>query len=148
MFLVTGSHDAPGLDREQLWAGLVRKAEDPVPFVPAITRCRVLSRTEDGLVREILLRGARVRERVTFFPRDAVRFDRLSGPVLGTIWNRIEVAEDGACSLRFTFELDALWLSAGSAEERAYAAMMSASYLRAIETTIAETRRMTRRSAG
>ncbi len=61
----------PMLTRAQVWRGLVMKAENAVPFVPAMTRCEVVERRENQLVREIVLRGERLTERVTFYPEFA-----------------------------------------------------------------------------
>ncbi len=140
MFMVTGSENSRDLTHEQLWRGLVRKAEDPTPFVRAITECRVVERGENHLVREIVLRGEKVRELVTFEEPNVVRFVRLSGRVFGTIENRIEDQPDGEVALRFTFRLEANDLPAGSAAETEYAAMMRDSYLAAIHSTIERTR--------
>ena len=79
MFTVTGIENATGLQLSQLWPALLRKAEEPMPFVPAISRCRVIERGEGYLVREIVLRGETVRERVTFEPTRRVHFERTSG---------------------------------------------------------------------
>lgn len=140
MFVVTGSERSLGLTHEQLWRGLVRKAEEPMSFVRAITDCQVIERGPDFLVREILLRGERVRELVRFEPPNVVRFTRLSGRVAGTIENRIETDPAQGLTLRFTFHLEAEGLESGSAEERDYAAMMRDSYLAAIHSTLERTR--------
>ncbi len=141
MFTVSGREPSRDLTHDQLWLGLLSKAEDPVPFVRAITRCRVTDRGADWLVREILLRGDRVVERVTFHPRESeVRFERLSGPVLGTITNRVEGDDGGGLALRFTFALEVTGIPPGSREESEYAERMRDSYLDAIRTTIDRTR--------
>lgn len=147
MFVVTGCETSSDLTREQLWQGLIRKAEDPVPFVRAITDCRVVERGHDWLVREIVLRGERVRELVTFEAQNVVRFVRLSGRVAGTIENRIEAATDGALALRFSFLLEAADIAAGSLEEREYASTMRESYLAAIHSTLERTRALRDRRA-
>lgn len=146
MFVVTGRALSTGLTRAELWRGLVRKAEAPVEFVNAITDCRVLERGDDWLVREIVLRGDRVRERVTFDPEREVRFERITGPVAGTIVNRIERDERGRLSVRFTFRLEVDDLAPGSAAEARYAAQMKDSYLAAIRTTLARARLLARQS--
>src|SRR6202044_1154920 len=79
----------PQLTRSLVWRGLVMKAENPLPFVPVITSCKVVERHGDGLLREIVDRGDPITERVTFHDERMVEFERLSGRVLGTIQNEI-----------------------------------------------------------
>jgi hypothetical protein len=83
--------------RAQLWAALVRKAEDPVPFIPAITACQILERYPDGgLLREIVIGYEhRQRERARFEPEDRVVFAQLTDPNLTTIVNEIGADADG-----------------------------------------------------
>lgn len=136
---IRSAEPAPGLSRAELWAGLVRKAEDPLPFVPAISECRVLARGPGWLVREAVVRGERLRERVTFHPTERVRFERLSGRARGTIENRIVPDASGGLLLAFTFELEVEGLAPGSAEERAWVDVMQASYREAVLQTLRAT---------
>ena len=64
------------LTLDQVWRGLVMKAENALPFVPAMQECVVLERFANGLTRTVLARGERFIERVTFTPRVAVLFQR------------------------------------------------------------------------
>jgi hypothetical protein len=81
---------------EQIWDGLLRKAENPVPFIPAITGCTVLERHPDGsLTREIVIgERDRQRERVTFEPMRRIVFEQLTDPNLSAIVN--EIGQDGS----------------------------------------------------
>jgi hypothetical protein len=139
MFEVARTEPVRALTREQLWRGLVRKAEFPEPFVRAITASRVLRRDGRELEREVVLRGDRVRERVTFEPGVAVHFERLTGPAWGTIENRIVEDDRGGLGLRFTFRFEVEGLAPGSVEECAFAERMGASYLAAVRTTLRAT---------
>jgi len=140
MFTVTGIEDANGLQLDQLWPALLRKAEEPMPFVPAISDCRVVARGAGWLVRDIVLRGEPVRERVTFEPTRRVHFERMSGAARGTIDNEIEGDDERGLRLRFTFHLAVAGLRHGSDEERAFAAAMGDSYLAAIRATLERAR--------
>jgi hypothetical protein len=40
----------PALTADDVWAGLVEKAENPLPYVAAISECTVVDRFEGGLV--------------------------------------------------------------------------------------------------
>ncbi len=133
----------PRLTREDVWQGLLLKAEDALPFVPAMTRCEVLERYDDGLLREVDFRGQTFRERITFTPERQVRFDRVpGGPIDGTIRNDIEEDEQGELTLRFTFELVLAGVPEGSPQEREYEQTMSRDYLKAAGATLEAVRRM------
>lgn len=143
MFTVTGIEDASDLTFDDLWHALQVKAEEPMPFVPAISDCAVVERGPDYLIRDIVLRGENVRERVTFLPSRKVHFERLSGAAMGTIDNEIEGDEEHGLRLRFTFCLSVDGLVHGSQEEREFAEMMGGSYLAAIRATLKRAREMT-----
>ena len=64
----------PRLSRADVWRGLVLKADNALPFVPQMTRCDVLERGDNWLLREITFRGEDARERVTLFPQQRVHF--------------------------------------------------------------------------
>ena len=142
MFTVTGIEDASDLRFDQLWQALLIKAEEPMPFVPAITDCRVVERGPGYLVRDIVLRGELVRERVTFEPSRRVHFERLIGSAMGTIDNEIEGDDEHGLRLRFTFHLAVDGLTHGSEEERAFAETMGASYLSAVRATLQRAREL------
>ncbi|MGF1470421.1 MAG: SRPBCC family protein [Rubrobacteraceae bacterium] len=112
--------DEERLTRTQVWEGLVLKGLDGTPFVKDMTSCRVLERTENEIVREIVLRGETFQERVTLQPESKGRTYRLSGPVMGVLENVIEEDEDGGLHLRFNYELQLEGVKAGSAEEEEF----------------------------
>ena len=89
-----------------IWKGLELKAENALPFVPEMTKCDTIERGDNYLVRNIVFRGEPASERVTFYPKRMVQFDRLSGSTLGTIKNEIEEDASGELSFRFTFSLE------------------------------------------
>ena len=135
--------EEPHLTREDVWAGLLLKTEDALPFVPAMTRCEVLEHYDDGLLREVEFRGQTFRERITLTPMDRVRFDRIPGsPVEGFILNEIEEDANGELTLRFSFNLEIAGIEAGSEEEQAYERTMSGDYLKAVGATLAAVRKM------
>ena len=98
--------DQPRLSRHQIWQGLLKKAENALPYVKAMTHCELKERGKDYLLREIEFRGERAMERVTFEPEHRVTYTRLPGcSVQGHIKNEILDAADGELELRFTFTL-------------------------------------------
>jgi len=132
----------PRLDRANVWDGLVLKAENALPFVPAMTYCEVTQRHGDHVFdRDIDFRGQRFTERITLEAPHRVTFTRVAGPVLGTIANEIEGAGDDL-ELRFSFALVVSGVEGGSAEEKAYAESMTGDYLKAVEATLNAMRRL------
>jgi hypothetical protein len=132
----------PYLDRAAVWDGLVMKANNALPFVPAMTFCEVVVRHGDHVFdRDIEFRGQRFTERITLEPPHRVVFTRIAGPVLGTIANEVE-GPDGDLRLRFSFALVVTGIEGGSAEEKAYADGMTADYLKAVAATLAAMRRV------
>lgn len=63
------------LTREQLWRGLVLRAEAPQMFVPWLDRCDVLARSPLSLSRELRYGTLVVRDHVTFVPQQSVHYD-------------------------------------------------------------------------
>ena len=130
------------LSREDVWRGLKLKAENALPFVPAMTVCEVKEQSDTHILREIEFRGQRFGERITFDPGRSVRFDRTFGPVLGSIRNEILEDENGELTLRFSFDLELEGVADGAPAELEYEATMKQDYLKAAGATLAATRRM------
>ncbi|MFX0574553.1 SRPBCC family protein [Nocardia nepalensis] len=137
----------PILDRTAVWQGLVMKANNALPFVPAMTHCVVTARLDDETFeREIELFGDRYSERIALELERRVVFTRLSGPVLGTIVNDIE-EDAGGLFLRFSFALVLGGAQSGSPEESAYANEMASQYVAAVGATLNAMRRVARGEA-
>ena len=135
-------NDGPiSLTRDQLWKGLVLKAENPVQFVDAMSACAVIERGDDWILRNFTLRGEDMQERVTFEPQERVTFERTKSTSMGTILNEVVTLDDGTLGLRFTFELEADGIEPGSAEEEEYAERVAKSYFQAVGSTLDEIRR-------
>jgi hypothetical protein len=133
---------SPRLTRSDVWDGLVMKANNALPFVPAMTYCDVVARHSDTVFdRDIDFRGQRFTERITLEVPHRVVFTRIAGPVLGTIANEIEGTDDDL-RLRFSFALVVAGVEGGSAEESAYADGMTADYLKAVAATLGAMRRV------
>lgn len=134
--VVVNDGSAAPLTVDQVWAGLIEKAENPTPYVPDITECEVVERFEQGLVRDIVNFGKPVREVVTFYPKELVHFVRTKGETLGTIDNELGVDEHGQPLLTFRFRLVFSGVEPHSPEEDQMGAAMAASYLDAVRTTL------------
>ena len=132
----------PRLNRAAVWDGLVLKANNALPFVPSMTFCEVIARHDDTVFdRDIDFRGQRFTERITLEAPHRVVFTRIAGPVLGTIANEIEGADDDL-RLRFSFALVVSGVEGGSAGEQKYAYSMTGDYLKAVEATLGAMRRI------
>jgi hypothetical protein len=131
----------PRLDRAAVFHGLVMKANNALPFVPAMTFCEVTQRLSDTVFdRDIDFRGDRMTERITLEEPHRVVFTRTAGPVLGTIANEIE--GDDELFLRFSFALVVTGVIGGSDEEKTYAEGMTGDYLKAVAATLAAMRKI------
>ncbi len=129
------------LTREQVWDGLVLKANNALPFVPSMTDCTVTNRYDETTFdRDIVLRGQPHTERIHLQEPTRVIFTRIAGPVLGTIANEIE-GSDQDLRLRFSFALVVSDVEPGSQQESDYAEGMKRDYLQAVASTLAAMRR-------
>ncbi|GGN58751.1 hypothetical protein GCM10011579_022460 [Streptomyces albiflavescens] len=125
----------PRLDRAAVWEGLVLKANNALPFVPAMSDCKVVERYDDACFdRDIRIRGDAFRERITLEEPHRVVFTRLSGPILGTIANEIE-GEGDDMQLRFSFALVLAGTPGHSGAEEKYAKTMTGDYIQALTAT-------------
>jgi hypothetical protein len=132
----------PVLSRDDVWDGLVLKADNALPFVPSMTFCEVTDRLSDTTFdRDIDFRGDRFTERITLEKPHRVTFTRIAGPVLGTIANEIEGDGDDL-RLRFSFALVVTGVEGGSPAEQEYADSMTGDYLKAVAATLAAMRRI------
>ncbi|WP_186073220.1 SRPBCC family protein [Burkholderia gladioli] len=95
----------PTLTREQLWEGLVLRAEQPQLFVIGLDSCEIQSRTDTVLERELHFGQATIRDRVTFTPNHQVRYDihAADGEIGGSLTMTIEERADAELFLRFEY---------------------------------------------
>ncbi|WP_063765810.1 AtaL-like protein [Streptomyces cellulosae] len=131
---------AAPLDQDQIWQGLAQKALDAVPYVEAITECRIIDRKSENLFdREVTIGGHRYVERVWLEAPSRVVFARLEGPVLGTITN--EIVKDGdELTLAFEFALTVRPGHKIPVTEQELSSQMAAAYRTAAESTLAAVR--------
>lgn len=116
------------LTREELWFGLLCRAEDPRPFLPGLETCTILERTDTELVRELKFGSAVIRDHVTLEPMQSVRFETeaTESHAGGTLTIRIEEPVPRQMVLRFhyrtTFRDDA------GSPDQAYAEYVKSAY--------------------
>jgi hypothetical protein len=130
------------LERDQVWQGLVMKARNALPFVKAMEACKVIQEYDNGFLREIVLRGVKMTERVTFTPPVEVYFERVDAQGYdGWISNLVSDSRYGLM-LSFTFAVAFPGAGPGSAEEQQQGDAVKSSYLSAIQSTLDATRRL------
>lgn len=134
----------PTLTRQDVWAGLLLKANNALPYVPQMQKCEVVEQGDGWLVRDILLKDVPMRERVTFEPEKRVLFERIGGPEPGRIENVIGIDAKGELTLTFSFSLSREGLASGSDAERSHFAPMEGMYFGAVASTLAAMRKTVR----
>ncbi len=94
------------LTREQLWRGLVLRAEAPKLFVPWLDECTLLARTDGVLARELRYEALHIHDQVTFTPQQTVRYDvPAQGDIpASSLLVTIEEPQPGALFVRFEYD--------------------------------------------
>jgi hypothetical protein len=93
------------MTRDQLWEGLVLRAEQPQLFVMGLDSCTILSHEGNVLERELHYGKATVRDRVTLEESRSVRYDILptADYVGGSLTMTIEQPDELQLFLRFEY---------------------------------------------
>lgn len=120
---------SPGeLSREELWFGLLCRAEDPRPFLPGLETCSILERSGNELVRELKFGSAVIRDRVTLEPMRSVSFETeaTDAHAGGVLTIRIEEPAPRQMVLRFHYRTT--FCDEEGSPDRAYAAYVKSAY--------------------
>ncbi|WP_025916507.1 AtaL-like protein [Herminiimonas sp. CN] len=98
-------HLAP-LTRQQLWLGLVLRAEAPQLFMPQLDQCFLSDPTDTTVARALHYGNLVIRDRVIFDALQQVRFEvPAQGEIAASsLVMRIEEAQPGALSVRFEYD--------------------------------------------
>ena len=107
------------MTREQLWAGIKRRAESPKEFVIALDGVEILGRNEDSLSRALTFGKLVVRDRVHFIDRHQVRYEIEDSAEVPTATLTVTIEEPAPEQLfvRFTYDVRAVM---GAAPREAY----------------------------
>ncbi|EJK88113.1 DUF1857 family protein [Rhizobium rhizogenes] len=130
---------SPILNAEQAWRGLEMKAENALPFVPGMSRCEVVERKGNTLLREVTFAGDNFKEFITLHAPVQVQFERVGTG--GFIQNTISESDKGLL-LTFTFSLPYPGTEPGSPEERAKGESMRQAYVNAVNATLQKVREL------
>jgi hypothetical protein len=134
----------PALTAAQVWKGLEMKAENALPFVPGMTRCEVVERKDNTILREITFAGDDFKEFITLHAPVQVQFERVGTG--GFIQNTISESERGPL-LTFTFGLPFPGTAPGSKEEREKGESMRHAYVGAVGATLKTVRELVGKGA-
>jgi hypothetical protein len=109
-----------GLTHDELWEGLVLRAERPQLFLLGLDDCTILSRSELMLERELTFGPATVRDRVTLTPHQSVRYDiaPTDAHVGGSLTMTIEQPDELQLFLRFAYATTLSSAGQGTDDER------------------------------
>lgn len=93
------------LTREQVWRGLVMKAENPLLFVPTLDSFELLARDSHSIERELHFGRLVVRDRISFEPPQRMRQEtEASGEIpAATLKTSIEAPDEWQLFVRFDY---------------------------------------------
>ena len=116
------------LTREELWFGLLCRAEDSRAFLPGLEACRIVERGADALVRDLHFGNTVIRDHVSLSTLDWVCFESEANAqhAGGSLTISIEEPEPDALFLRFRYHTS-LPEGAGS-EDGPYAEFVRSAY--------------------
>lgn len=94
------------LTRDQLWRGLVMRAEAPKLFIPWLDECDLLERNGNVLSRALRYNALLIQDHVTFTPQEQVRYDVPAQEDIpaSSLVVTIEEPQPGALFVRFAYE--------------------------------------------
>lgn len=94
------------LTRDQLWRGLVMRAEAPKLFIPWLDECDLLERNGNVLSRALRYNALLIHDHVTFTPQEQVRYDVPAQEDIpaSSLVVTIEEPQPGALFVRFAYE--------------------------------------------
>lgn len=120
--------DAIVLSREEIWFGLLCRAEDARPFLPGLETCTIIERNADGLVRELNFGPVVIRDRVRFCELEWICFESeaTAEHAGGCLTISIEEPEPGLFFLRFRYTTSLPDASTG--EDAQYAGIVRSAY--------------------
>ncbi len=94
------------LTREQIWRGLVLRAQAPKVFVPHLDDCQLFENSKDGLTRQLRYGSLIVVDKVVFAPQESVQYlvAAQQDIVASSLVMRIEEPLPGRLFVRFEYE--------------------------------------------
>ncbi len=130
------------LTREQLWRGLVLRAENPLLFVLALDGFEIVARSENELKRALHFGKLTLRDRVSFEPMRQVRYEieAAADSPAATLTMTIEEPQPEQLFVRFAYET--LQGGAAAPMDEFYGSFARQAYVEADIDTISTIRRL------
>ena len=129
------------LTREQLWRGLVMRAEAPQDFVMALDECHIVERNADEMVRELRFGSLLIRDRVRFEGGTHVHYRTESPAEHAGALLTMSIEEPQPAQLFVRFRYDHAGADTGDAAGSFYDEFRRSAYVEADIDTIRTIRR-------
>ncbi|MBO9536447.1 SRPBCC family protein [Herbaspirillum sp.] len=124
------------LTREELWQGLVLRAESPKLFMPHLDDCRLTDKSIGGVQRELRYGGLVVRDKVTYLPQIQVLYEVPSQGDINASRMSMTIEEPQPGQLFVRFEYDDGQPEVAGSEEAFYNEFRRSAYQEADIDTI------------
>jgi hypothetical protein len=136
------------LSREQLWRGLVLRAENPLLFVIALDGFEIVERGDNMLARELRFGKLALRDRIRFEPMKQVRYEieAVGDSPAATLVMTIEEPEPEQLFVRFDYET--LQGEAAAPIDEFYSSFAKQAYVEADIDTVRTIRRLALEQGG
>lgn len=94
------------LSREQLWRGLVLRAEAPDLFMPHLDACMIVERSDAAMLRELRYGSVVIRDQVNLLPQHQVQYrvPAQNDIAASSLDMTIEEPQPGLLYVRFTYD--------------------------------------------
>jgi len=118
----------PPLTRDEVWAGLMQRVEDPCAFLPGLEQCHIIERNITGIRRRLDFGTATIEDHVTLEDGIWVRFNILpnTGHAAGSLTIAIESPQEDSLFLRFTYQTH--FDQGSNSEDQAYSEYVKSAY--------------------
>jgi Domain of unknown function (DUF1857) len=130
------------LSREQLWRGLVLRAENPLLFVMALDGFEIVERGENALARKLHFGKLTLRDRVSFSPMQQVRYDIEAAADSPAAILVMTIEEPEAEQLFVRFDYETVQGEAAAPIDEFYSSFAKQAYIEADIDTVSTIRRL------
>ena len=133
---------ARALTFEQVWRGLVLKAENPLLFVEALDEFRLLSRDAQSVRRELRFGTTTIRDRIILLPPDRMRHEIEASDMVPGATLCITVEQSSGAQLGVRFDYETSPSRNADADQTIYQDFVRQAYVEADTHTIEVIRRL------